>query len=133
MRIHFIFITSILFLAASTLAQAAESPSLSLEDGFTALQDFRQAHAWYRRAAEQGSILAQNNLGLLYVNGQGVPRDLTRGQMWFNVAAAGASGEVRETAVKNRDQFAAQMSPQQLEQAQAMAWRCQQSKFKDCD
>ena len=35
-------------------------------------QDYAQAAAWYRKAAEA----AQNDLGLMYRNGKGVPQSL---------------------------------------------------------
>jgi uncharacterized protein len=34
-----------------------------------------EAVKWYRKAAEQGVALAQFNLGGMYDNGHGVPRD----------------------------------------------------------
>jgi TPR repeat protein len=38
--------------------------------------DYRRAMAWYRKAAAQGHATAQNNIGFIYLNGQGVPKDL---------------------------------------------------------
>jgi TPR repeat protein len=38
--------------------------------------------------AAQGFAEAQTNLGLLYYNGQGVPRDYTKAREWFEKAAA---------------------------------------------
>ena len=97
-------------------------------------RDFPQAFAWYRRAAKQGSVLAQNNLGLMYANGNGVRRDDVRALLWFSVAATtGDSHAARVSATVNRDETARTMSAQQIDQAQAMAWRCQQTKFKECD
>jgi len=97
-------------------------------------RDYPQAFAWYRLAARQGSALAQNNLALMYANGNGVKRDDVRALMWFNIAAVTMeSDEARNTAMKNRDDFANQIGPQQVERAQAMAWRCQQTKFAECD
>ena len=32
-----------------------------------------QAASWYRKAAEQGHAEAQNNLGIMYAKGWGVP------------------------------------------------------------
>ena len=37
-------------------------------------QDYAEAVKWYRLAAEQGFAMAQDNLGLMYKNGQGVPQ-----------------------------------------------------------
>ena len=38
-------------------------------------QDYTQAVAWYRKAAEQGYAGAQFNLGAMYAKGGGVPQD----------------------------------------------------------
>jgi len=97
-------------------------------------QDYLQAFAWYRRAARQGNALAQNNLALMYANGNGVQRDDVRALMWFTLAAANMeSDKARTQAAANRDQLARQMTRQQVDQAQAMAWRCQQTKLQECD
>ena len=59
---------------------------------------------------------------------------------WVNVAGgrmdvAGAmlNGDEGKTAVKRRDHLTSQMTAPQIEQAQEMARRCQQSQFKECD
>lgn len=41
-------------------------------------KDYQQAIYWYRKAADQGQINAQGNLGYLYVNGIGVLRTTLR-------------------------------------------------------
>jgi TPR repeat protein len=41
-----------------------------------------------RPLAEQGDANAQNNLGVLYYNGQGVPQDYVQARQWFEKAAA---------------------------------------------
>jgi len=38
--------------------------------------DFVVAKSWFEKAAKQNDANAQNNLGLMYANGQGVPVDL---------------------------------------------------------
>ncbi len=42
---------------------------------------------WFRLAAEQGDAHAQYNLGVMYGNGRGVPRDETGAVRWFQLAA----------------------------------------------
>ena len=42
--------------------------------GLGVRQDRVEAVRWYRRAAEQGSAQAQNNLGIMYDEGRGVRR-----------------------------------------------------------
>ena len=67
-----------------------------------------------RKAAEQGHLLAQNNLGARYVSGEGVPLDLIEAYKWFAVAAA--QGDRK--AGKNKESVAAQLSAEQLAQAE---------------
>ena len=42
---------------------------------------------WYRKAAEQGNANAQNNLGLMYKRGEGVPQDYAEARKWYRKAA----------------------------------------------
>ena len=46
-----------------------------------------KAVKWYRKAAEQGSALAQSNLGVCYANGQGVAKDAVEAVKWYRKAA----------------------------------------------
>ena len=50
-------------------------------------QDYAQAAAWWRKAADQGHANAQFNLGSRYVLGQGVPLDLAEAISWFQKAS----------------------------------------------
>jgi uncharacterized protein len=88
---------------------------------------------WYRLAAAQGNELAQVNLGVMYTKGRGVGQDLVRAHMWFNLAAAGSTGDSQDTATEKRDRVAAKMTAEQIGTAQEMARRCQESKLKKCD
>jgi TPR repeat protein len=45
------------------------------ENGYGITQDHLAAVSWYRKAADQGNIAAQFNLGNLYDVGQGTPQD----------------------------------------------------------
>ena len=49
--------------------------------------DYVNAAVWYRRAADAGHAAAQNDLGWLYQNGWGVPRDLAQAVHWYRQAA----------------------------------------------
>jgi TPR repeat protein len=49
--------------------------------------DYAEAAQWYLKAAEQNHALAQFNLGIMYLKGQGVRRDKTLSQMWMSRAA----------------------------------------------
>jgi hypothetical protein len=69
----------------------------------------------------------------MYTKGRGVRRDFVRAYMWFNFAAAALSGDSADTATKKRDRIASKMTAEQIENAQEMARRCQDSKLKNCD
>src|SRR5579863_6563369 len=49
--------------------------------------DFATAAKVWRESADQGSAAAQYNLGLLYVDGKGVPQDYAEAANWFRRAA----------------------------------------------
>jgi hypothetical protein len=49
---------------------------------------YLEAVTWYRRAADQGNVLAQFNLGTMYHQGQGVPQDYAQALTWYRRAAA---------------------------------------------
>ena len=70
---------------------------------------------WLKAAAEAGHMLARNNLGARYLAGDGVEQSYLEAYVWFSRAAA--QGDRK--AGKNRDTVAANLSPQELEQAQA--------------
>jgi len=50
-------------------------------------QDDAAAALWFRKAAEQGYVLAQSNLGTLYLYGRGVVQDDAEAVAWFRKAA----------------------------------------------
>jgi TPR repeat protein len=90
--------------------------------GWGVPQDAAAAAQWSRRAATQGLAEAQYNLGMMYVRGEGVPQDLVEAYLWFHLAAAGSpTGGSHDKAVQVRDAVAAQLTPEQLAHAQALA------------
>jgi TPR repeat protein len=56
-------------------------------DGKGVKQDFKQAVAWYRKAAEQGMAHAQYNLGNIYRKGEGVQQDFKQAAAWYQKVA----------------------------------------------
>jgi uncharacterized protein len=48
---------------------------------------FKKAVKYYHKAADQGHVAAQFNLGLMHVNGQGVPQDDKAAVKYFKLAA----------------------------------------------
>ena len=71
---------------------------------------------WFRAAADQGSRLAQGQLGRMYQKGEGVPQDYVLAYKWYNLAA------VRWNAYAlARDAIAANMTAAQITEAQRLA------------
>ena len=68
----------------------------------------------YTKAAEQGNTDAQFNLGYMYATGQGVTQNDELAHMWLNLAATEGDEEAR----RQRDLLAAQMTAEQINQAQ---------------
>jgi TPR repeat protein len=50
-------------------------------------QNFTEAIQWIRKAAEQGHALAQNNLGVIFMQGRGVPQDDAEAAKWLRKGA----------------------------------------------
>ena len=46
-----------------------------------------EAAKWYRKAAEQGDVMAQYSLGGMYFRGEGVSQNFTEAVKWFRKAA----------------------------------------------
>jgi len=80
-------------------------------------KDYAEAMKLIRRAAEQGDAKGQFGLGLMYAKGDGVPQDHVQAHMWFNIAVSNGFDKAR----KGRDALAEEMTPQQIQQAQALA------------
>jgi hypothetical protein len=76
---------------------------------------------WFRKAAEQGDLVAQSIVGDAYFFGRGVAQDYVEALKWATLAAAQSSGEVQKLRVKWRDEFAQRMTPAQIAEAQKRA------------
>jgi len=50
-------------------------------------KDYRTAFSGFKKLAEQGHAGAQNNLGFMYADGQGVPKDEQQEVEWYRKAA----------------------------------------------
>ncbi|MDH4371691.1 MAG: sel1 repeat family protein [Nitrospira sp.] len=120
-------------LAEQGVASAQFYLGVMHETGRGVRQDYRAALTWFRKAAAQGYAGPQNNLGLMYERGRGVRKDVVRALMWYHVAVAMLNGDEGKAAVTRRDHLTSQMTAPQIEQAQELARRCQQSQFKTCD
>jgi hypothetical protein len=73
-------------------ANSAASTANSAQEFLQGLNDYQggrypQALTLFRESAAQGNALAQNYLGLMYMNGSGVNTDYAQALSWYNKAA----------------------------------------------
>ena len=85
-------------------------------------QDYQEALRWCGLAADQGQGRAMFTLGRLYHTGHGVPQDVVRAHMWYNLSSAYGYEEGKRW----RDRLAAdddslQMTREQIAEAQKLA------------
>ena len=76
------------FAALLVLAFAASAVAGS-GDGVDAYArgEYATAFKQFRALAERGNAKAQHNLGVMYAEGQGVPRDYAEAMKWYRLAA----------------------------------------------
>ena len=67
--------------------------------------------------ARRGDVEDQYNLGLMYVNGQGVTQDYVQAHKWINIT--NANGHVN--AKKFKERLEIRMTPKQIEEAKKLA------------
>jgi uncharacterized protein len=148
--------------AEKGFAKAQNSLGMIYASGRGVPQDDKAAFKWYRLAAEQENPYAQNNLGDMYAIGRGVPKDNDEAVNAYRLAAgqgnADAQGKLGEmysnglgvpqdyvvsymwlTVVKTnraatmlQQTVAPKMTSAQIEFAQKMAKRCEESNYKEC-
>ena len=74
----------------NTPAQTASSAEQKFEQGIAAYkrQDYATALKIFSELANQGYADAQNNLGFMYENGQGVAKDYRQALLWYQKAVS---------------------------------------------
>ncbi len=80
-------------------------------------QDFEEALRWFRRAAEQGNGGAQNHLGLMYFEGDGIAKDEIEAYKWAYLSAQ----QGVEQAILAVDFLEHQLKPDQIREAKRLA------------
>lgn len=60
--------------------------------------------------------------------GEGVPQDLIRAYMWWDIAAANGDDRAREA----RDYIAKEMTSSQIENAEQLAQECIRNEYQEC-
>ena len=91
--------------------------------------DYATALKEWRPLAERGHANAQDNLGLMYTKGLGVPQDFVLAHKWFNIGAI----EGNEDARKSRDNVEKIMTPQDVSEAQRLVreWLAKQNYYAE--
>jgi len=79
--------------------------------------DYETALKEFRPLAEQGHAQAQVNLGIIYSQGRGVPKDSVQAYRWYTLAA----GQGDDLAGKFKNHLEKSMTPDQIAQAQRLA------------
>lgn len=85
--------TALLFALFSLSAATAYADEVSIGADLYAEKDYSAAAAVFKKAADKGNADAQFNLGLMYLNGEGVEQDYRQARIWFEQSAA--KGNVR--------------------------------------
>ena len=78
-----------LIVAVILVAASASAFTQTFEQSIQAYErkDYVTALAGFKKLAEQGNASAQSNLGMMYANGQGAPKDEQLAVNWFRKAA----------------------------------------------
>jgi TPR repeat protein len=93
--------------------------------GDSVAKDEKTALAWALKAAKQDSVEAYLFLGNALERGQGAEKDPVEAYKWFNLAAFHRESPKAAEAARRRDTIAAGLTPDQIRQAQHLAfeWR----------
>jgi TPR repeat protein len=84
-----------LCLLAMSFAMQANAESLADAKAAIGKGDFAKAAEIYQQAAQEGDVKAEYNLGLMYLNGDGVKQDNAEALKWFTASANGGFAEAQ--------------------------------------
>jgi uncharacterized protein len=109
-------------LAEQGIAHAQYDLGVMSQMGQGVPQDYSEAVKWFRKAADQGDANAESFLGLMYLRWRAVQKDFIEAYKWVSLAAAHTQDtNLANTSVKTRDALAAEMTPDQIAEAQRLA------------
>ena len=104
------------------------------QDALAAYQarDYVTAARLMHAEAENANADAQQFLGFVYHDGEGVPKDDVRSYMWFFLAASLHPGDSKEfaDAMAARDMTGQSMTAAQKQTATDLAYKCQAAHYK---
>ncbi|MCK9535668.1 MAG: sel1 repeat family protein [Pseudomonas sp.] len=108
---------SIILLAAQGDADAQFNLAFMHEAGKSVTQNYAEAAAWYRKAAEKGYADAQKNFAIMYYTGSG----FSQNSIMAYILAILAAAQGNESAVKVRDIILETLAREQIAEAQNLA------------
>ena len=80
--------------------------------------------------ARNGDAEAQAILGFMYDSGEwGIPENDLKAYIWWSLAKA----QGHKAATSNLDRLKNEMTKEQIAKGQALATKCWESEFQDCD
>ena len=82
MRTLFTALTALMLFATPVVAEDWDDAVAAYDAG-----DYQKAFRLFKPLAEQGDTWSQSNLGLMYANGEGVPKDDAKAAHWTRKAA----------------------------------------------
>ncbi|MEZ0226392.1 MAG: tetratricopeptide repeat protein [Alphaproteobacteria bacterium] len=85
-------------------------------------QDYEKAFGWYHKAADQGYVAAQYNLGILYDEGLGVTQSHEAGYFWLTLAAQ-ASGKLDYAERRDKAGYTLSLARMDELKKRAAAWK----------
>ncbi len=98
------------------------------DEGLGVIQDYSLASSLYLQACANESINGCYNLAISYAIGRGIGQDLVLAHALVNLLNA----QGFESAGETREMISQLMSPQQIDEAQALARICAVSSITDC-
>jgi len=110
-------------------AKAQYILGLMYDNGEGVPENDAEAVKWYRKAADHGHAEAQYILGGMYAMGNGVPENSITAYVWLSMAKT--QGQTNAAKVLNI--IKPDMTKQQIADGQALAAKCYESDYKDCD
>ena len=100
--------------------------------GYGVPENYEIALRWFMKAAVLGDASSQYQAGRMYSLGMGTEADFVKGYVWLSLAKTHEI-EGLEIASKMLTSVKAVMTPQQIADGQALAAKCYESGYKDCD
>jgi TPR repeat protein len=101
-------------------AEAGDAAAqFALADHYRALEQPESMLRWLRESARRSYPLAQTSLGVLYLNGDGVPLDRAEAYAWFTLAA----DQSESSALEAEAALSVELSDEELAHAKELATR----------